>query len=517
MIVLSRSLILALLVMIPLPLSRAFYHDHHAACALAANPEICIASMEALDLDPGNAGSFALAAVGSARDSLEALLASTAELDHGAVSSSKPSRSMRKRAVMRDCVELLHDASRLAADSQVAIGRMKASDLVNAHTWMSAALTYHTTCLDGLIEAGFDEHKLLNKARESLSTCLAAIASLRKNQEQEPQIIKTPHWVSKSVGNYTILPNITVAKDGSGQFENITAALAAAPTKSSSRFVIYIKQGTYLETFEVPRNLLNLMFLGDGIGKTIITGNKSVQDPNITTFTSATVAIRANNFIAQDITFQNTAGAINHQAVAVRVTADKVAFFRCSFEGFQDTLYAHSLRQFYTQCEIYGTVDYIFGNAAAIFQNCNLYARLPMPKQKNTYTAQGRTDPNQNTGFSFQNCAVDGTPELKANITQFPTFLGRPWKEYAVTVFLKCYESAVVDPAGWLEWSGDFALQTLFYGEYFCYGPGGSTVKRVDWSTQIFDSSFASKYTAMSLVNGDEWLPTTNLPYTLVL
>ncbi|KAJ6338026.1 hypothetical protein OIU76_007658 [Salix suchowensis] len=124
-------------------------------------------------------------------------------------------------------------------------------------------------------------------------------------------------------------------------------------------------------------------------------------------------AVVGDNFIARDMTFRNTAGANNHQAVALRSGSDFSVFYKCSFEGYQDTLYVHSQRQFYRECDIYGTVDFIFGNAAVVFQNCNIYARNP-PNKTNTITAQGRTDPNQNTGISIHNCRVTAASDLKA-------------------------------------------------------------------------------------------------------
>jgi len=99
-------------------------------------------------------------------------------------------------------------------------------------------------------------------------------------------------------------------------------------------------------------------------------------------------AVVGDGFIARDITVQNTAGAANHQAVALRSGSDLSVFYRCSFEGYQDTLYVHSERQFYRECDIYGTVDFIFGNAAVVIQNCNIYPRYP-PNKTNTITAQG--------------------------------------------------------------------------------------------------------------------------------
>lgn len=179
-------------------------------------------------------------------------------------------------------------------------------------------------------------------------------------------------------------------------------------------------------------------------------------------------AINGRGFVARDMTFRNTAGPSNHQAVAARVDSDKSAFFRCSFEGYQDTLYAHTKRQFYKNCTILGTVDFIFGNAAAVFQTCTILVRAPLSGQFNTVTAQGRTISQQNTGFSFQACYIDAAPDLKQALATQPiqTYLGRPWKLYSRTVYLTSYMTNVINPAGWAAWNGTFALSTLFYGEY---------------------------------------------------
>ncbi|ONK63361.1 uncharacterized protein A4U43_C07F14250, partial [Asparagus officinalis] len=176
-----------------------------------------------------------------------------------------------------------------------------------------------------------------------------------------------------------------------------------------------------------------VMMIGDGINETVVTGDRNNFD-GWTTFNSATLAVMGQGFVAINMTFQNTAGPAKHQAVAVRNGADLSTFYRCSFEGYQDTLYTHSMRQFYKDCDIYGTVDFIFGNAAVIFQNCNIYSRLPLQGQSNTITAQGRTDPNQNTGTSIQNCNLLASPDLSADNGSTLTYLGRPWKEYSRTV-----------------------------------------------------------------------------------
>ncbi|EOX95139.1 hypothetical protein QUC31_004880 [Theobroma cacao] len=313
---------------------------------------------------------------------------------------------------------------------------------------------------------------------------------------------------------------VTVSQDGSGNFTTINDAISAAPNNTkgvNGYFLIYITAGVYQEYISIAKNKKYLMMVGDGINQTIITGNRSVVD-GWTTFNSATFAVVAPNFVAVNITFQNTAGAIKHQAVAVRNGGDLSAFYSCSFEGFQDTLYTHSLRQFYRECDIYGTVDFIFGNAAVVFQNCNIYPRLPMSGQFNAITAQGRTDPNQNTGTSIHDCNIVAADDLASSNTAFQTYLGRPWKEYSRTVYMQNYMGSLINPAGWKEWDGTFALSTLYYAEYDNRGPGSNTSSRVSWSGyHVINATDAANFTVSSFLLGDDWLPNSGVPYTASL
>ncbi|XP_018728757.2 pectinesterase 2-like [Eucalyptus grandis] len=259
--------------------------------------------------------------------------------------------------------------------------------------------------------------------------------------------------------------NTVVAQDGSGNYKTISKAITTSSKRpGTARYIIYIKAGTHNEIVGVGTNLVNIMFVGDGIGKTIITGSKSV-DGGSTTFNSATVAIVGDGFIAQGITFRNTAGAANHQAVALRSGSDLSIFYQCGFEGYQDTLYVYSAQQFYKECDIYGIVDFIFGNATVVLQNCNIYARNP-PNKVNTITAQGRTDPNQNTGISIHNCKVIAASDLTSIQSSVKTYLGRSWQKYSRTVFTKTYLDSLIDSAGWLAWNGNSALTTLYYIAY---------------------------------------------------
>ncbi|KAE9618798.1 hypothetical protein Lal_00047246 [Lupinus albus] len=322
---------------------------------------------------------------------------------------------------------------------------------------------------------------------------------------------------TKNDSSVVIIDIVVVSQDGSGNFTTINDAIAAAPNNTNSTsgyFLIFIKAGVYQEYVTVNKTKTYLMLIGEGINQTIITGNHNVGDGNFTTFNSATFAVVAQGFVAVNITFRNTAGPSKFQAVALRSGADMSSFYSCSFEGYQDTLYTHSLRQFYRECDIYGTVDYIFGNAAVVFQNCNIYSRLPLNGQFNTITAQGRTDPNQNTGTSIQNGTIKAADDLAPKVDTVQTYLGRPWKEYSRTVFMQSFMDRLINAAGWHEWSGDFALSTLYYGEYNNTGPGSNTTNRVTWSGyHIINATDAANFTVSNFLAGDNWLPQTGIPY----
>ncbi|CAH9083741.1 unnamed protein product, partial [Cuscuta epithymum] len=186
-----------------------------------------------------------------------------------------------------------------------------------------------------------------------------------------------------------VFPGYVVAQDGTGDYTTVKEAVDEIDKISESwgRFVIYVKMGVYSENVEIYRS--NVTLVGDGIGKTIITANKSSANGS-STYASATFAVDGSGFMARGITFRNTAGVGNGQAVAVRCSSDFAVFYHCSFEGYQDTLYYHSDHQFYRECDIYGTADFIFGFGAVVFQNCNIFVRNPSPGNTNTITADGR-------------------------------------------------------------------------------------------------------------------------------
>nr|KAJ0187147.1 hypothetical protein LSAT_V11C900477960 [Lactuca sativa] len=229
--------------------------------------------------------------------------------------------------------------------------------------------------------------------------------------------------------------------------------------------------------------------------------------------------VDGTGFIARGITFRNTAGPEKAQAVAFRSASDLSVFYACSFEGYHDTLFVLAQRQFYKLCYVYGTINFIFGNAAVVFQNCMILARKPLNGQANMITAQGRGDPFQNMGISIHNSRVMATSDLKPLVGSVQTFLG-PWQEYSRIFYMKTFIDTHVNPQGWSPWGNtDFAFKTLYFGEYACFGPDATTEKRVDWPGyhDIKTQSDTSQFNVENLISGRGWLRATEIPFIVGL
>lgn len=215
------------------------------------------------------------------------------------------------------------------------------------------------------------------------------------------------------------------------------------------------------------------------------------------------------------MTIRNTAGPTKGQAVALMSDGDLSVFYKCSIEGYQDTLYVRANRQFYRECNVYGTVDFIFGNSAVVFQKCNLYARQPRNGNGNEITAQGREDPTKRTGIIIQSCAIKPTDDLIRSNYTVKTYLGRPWKAFSRTIIMQTFIDGFIEPAGWDKFSGDLGLKTLYYAEYNNTGRGSNTANRVTWpGYHIINATVASQFTVSSFIHGDSWIPQTKVPYT---
>ncbi|XP_026379668.1 probable pectinesterase/pectinesterase inhibitor 61 [Papaver somniferum] len=330
----------------------------------------------------------------------------------------------------------------------------------------------------------------------------------------------TQEWRFLNMSLASMKPDFVVANDGTGTFRTITEAINAVPDRSSMRTVIYIKAGKYEEqNLEVGSQKTNVVMIGDGINRTIITGGKSVKGDHISTYHTASFAATGDGFMAMNITFENWAGPLKEQAVAVRVSSDRAIFYRCSFWGFQDTLYVYSKHQFFRECDIYGTIDFIFGDSTVVIQSSRIYARKPLPGQWNAITAQNRKNSTDSTGIVIHNSQILPAPELKPFKNIFQTYLGRPWANYSQVVYMGCFIEDHISPQGWIPWSGkinDTVPDTIFYAEFNNSGPGGLVDPRVNWTGyhRITTIEESQKFTSSQFILGSEWLPASGVPFT---
>ncbi len=252
--------------------------------------------------------------------------------------------------------------------------------------------------------------------------------------------------------------DVTVAADGSGQFSTIQAAVDAAPSDAASRFVIHVKPGMYKGHVLVPQSKRSLSFIGEDAARTVITNDwfatlTGNDGKPIGTFRTASTMIQADDFIAENITFANSAGNIG-QALAISVTGDRAVFRNCRFLGWQDTILINAGRQYFDHCYIEGAVDFIFGASTAWFEYCEIHIR------GNGYITAASTPQDHQYGYVFSHCMITAaSPELK-------TYLGRPWRDFAAVVFMNSEMSGVVRPVGWNNWNMPDRETTSRYFEY---------------------------------------------------
>ncbi len=295
------------------------------------------------------------------------------------------------------------------------------------------------------------------------------------------------------------LSKIIVAQDGSGDFKTIQAAFNEIPFNNKKPVTVFIKPGTYKEKLLLDSTKNFVTLVGEDKFRTVITyndhtGKISPGGDTINTRTSWSFKILADNFTAENLSFQNDAGFTAGQAVAVESDGDKAIFRNCNIAGNQDVLFTNNekSRQYFENCYIEGTTDFIFGSATVWFQTCHIQSK------KNSHITAASTPQDKKFGYIFSDCRILGDQTLD-NVS-----LGRPWRPYAHVVYMYCFIGPHIKAEGWSNWNNTENYKTTRYAEYKNFGPGSNTEGRVNWAKQLSDEE-AKIYTIKNVFGN--WNP----------
>jgi pectinesterase len=300
-----------------------------------------------------------------------------------------------------------------------------------------------------------------------------------------------------SLSSFAGKADFVVAADGTGDFRKVQEAINAVPDFRKNETVIFIKKGVYKEKLILAGSKTNIVFIGEERDQTILTYDDFASKKNrfgedIGTTGSTSFFVFGDGFRAENITFENSAGPVG-QAVAVRIDGDMVAFINCRFSGFQDTLYPHGekSRQYYRDCTIEGTVDFIFGWSIAVFDRCTIVCK------DHGYITAPSTNEGIPFGLVFLDCKIEGS----ASDGSF--YLGRPWRPYGKAAFLRCEMGMMIKPEGWHNWGKPEAERTSLFAEFQNRGAGAATANRVVWAHQLSEEE-ASDYTPAKILG--DWV-----------
>ncbi len=317
--------------------------------------------------------------------------------------------------------------------------------------------------------------------------------------------------VSGSATDKSIVVVSSVANDVSANFTNLQSAINAAPDHGTRPYRILLKPGIYEGQFIVPKSKNQIQLFGEDAGNTVLTYGLNVRETNASTdprFKGAGTVVLGDNFQARNVTIQNTSGD-HGQALALRVDGDRAVFNHCRILGWQDTLMLNDGRDYFTNCYLAGRVDFIYGSATAVFQNCEIHSK------NGGHVTAANTPRDQPFGFVFLGCQLTGDPNpwiapdgTPANQRDHPMAdLGRPWRPYASVAYINCWMGDHINPAGWNNWRNPANETTARYAEYNSSGPGANPARRVKWARQLTPEQ-AQAYTVANILHGaDGWDP----------
>ena len=305
-----------------------------------------------------------------------------------------------------------------------------------------------------------------------------------------------------------------VAADGTGEFTSVQAAINAVPSNNTERVILRIRPGTYKEKIRIPKDRPLITLMGEDAKSTVLTNDWNAKHigpdgKEVGTGGSYSVKVESSDFLAENITFENTAGDTG-QAVALAAVGDRQIYRHCRLLGWQDTLYANAGRQYYDECYIEGRVDFVFGSATAVFDHCHLHSK------NGGHVTAASTAQDALWGYVFLDCTLTGdaipwnspTADVAQAGKRLPNAdLGRPWRPFASVTFVRCEIGNHIKPQGWDNWHNPANEKTARYAEYKCTGPGADRSRRVPWSKELSDGE-AGKLTVVNILGGEDgWQP----------
>ncbi len=305
---------------------------------------------------------------------------------------------------------------------------------------------------------------------------------------------------ASAANKYDNPDTIFVARDGTAEFRNISDAIEVCRAFMDYHKVIFIKAGTYKEKVIVPSWLTNIELCGEDPLRTIITydDHANIRRPEtgqpMGTFRTYTLKIEGSNITIKNLTIENNSARLG-QAVALHTEGDKLLFVNCRFLGHQDTIYtgAGNTRLWFSQCYIEGTTDFIFGPSTAWFDQCTIHSK------QDSYVTAASTPAGQAYGYIFNECTLTADEGISK------VYLGRPWRPYAHTLFIRCTLGAHILPVGWHNWNNTDNEHTARYEEYGNSGPGSDNSQRAAWTHQLTKKE-AARITPEEVMGDTSWI-----------
>lgn len=398
------------------------------------------------------------------------------------------------------------------ADAVLAVGEKLEVPVIDLH-WRSQQAYQSLGKVGSQMVASVENDLSLNDTGAAMFGSMVAMdcrsyvpglgAHFRTSKLAELQRAHRPPSMSKPI-DPAALPEVTettskrsrsfvVARDGSGDFRTIQAAINAAPNNNTDRTIIRIKSGVYMGQMIVPAWKPNITLVGDDRQKSIISYALTVHDPVPPEvpekYSGYGAVVLAEGFRAANLTIRQVAGD-HGQAIALRIDGDRAILRDCTLLGWQDTLRLEKGRHYLRDCHIEGRVDYIYGGGQAVLENCSIHTK------NDGYVTAASTPREQPWGFVFLNCKLTGTGENQV-------YLGRPWRPYASVTYLNCEMDSSIRPEGWHNWRNPENESTVRYAEYGTTGPGAHPEARVPWARQL-TASEAERITVSSILEGED-------------